>query len=217
MLSTDIKLFIGSEGDQILIMCEDDFHKVPFLYVDRVEDISVISDSKIPMRITWDGRIHWNPTGIYKVVCESDITYYPLDTQTCSIKISTWGYTQGEIQLQLDNQKTFDTSFYNENGEWDLYSATGVKSSDRSRGGESYSSLTFTLTLRRKPEFHVINTIFPMILMAFLIPMVYKLPPESGEKMGYCLTVLLAYAVYLSLISDNIPSTSKNICYLCEY
>lgn len=216
-ISTEIKLFIRSEGDHILMMCEDDFHKVPSLYFDRVEDISVISDSKIPMRITWDGIIHWNPTGIYKVVCESDITYYPLDTQTCSIKISTWGYTQGEIQLQLNNQKTFDTSFYNENGEWDLYSATGIKSSDRSRGGESYSSLTFTLTLRRKPEFHIINTIFPMILMAFLIPMVYKLPPESGEKMGYCLTVLLAYAVYLSLISDNIPSTSKNICYLCEY
>lgn len=60
-------------------MCEDDFYKVLFFYVDRVEDIFVISDFKILMRIIWDGRIYWNFMGIYKVVCEFDIMYYLLD------------------------------------------------------------------------------------------------------------------------------------------
>lgn len=79
------------------MMCEDDFYKVLFFYFDRVEDIFVISDFKILMRIIWDGIIYWNFMGIYKVVCEFDIMYYLLDIQMCFIKISIWGYIQGEI------------------------------------------------------------------------------------------------------------------------
>jgi hypothetical protein len=49
-----------------------------------------------------------------------------------------------------------------------------------------------------------------MVLLAFLSAMVFKLPPDSGEKMGFSLTVLLAYAVYLTIISDDMPSTSTS-------
>jgi hypothetical protein len=61
--------------------------------------------------------------------------------------------------------------------------------------------------------FHVINTLFPVALMAVLIAMVFKLSVDSGEKIGFSLTVLLAYAVYLTMISDNIPSTSVTASY----
>lgn len=179
--------------------------------------MSVISDIKIPMRIKSDGKIFWSPSGVYRVSCESDITYYPLDRQTCFIKISTWGYTKSEITLFMDENTPVDTTFYSENGEWDFLSSAGHTPSSRVRGGTWYSTLSFSITLRRKPVYHALNTLFPVILMTFLIPMVYKLPTESGEKMSYSLTVLLAYAVYLSLISDNIPSTSKSVCLLCKY
>lgn len=179
--------------------------------------MSVISDIKIPMRIKSDGKIFWSPSGVYRVSCESDITYYPLDRQTCFIKISTWGYTKSEITLFMDENTPVDTTFYSENGEWDFLSSAGHTPSSQVRGGTWYSTLSFSITLRRKPVYHALNTLFPVILMTFLIPMVYKLPTESGEKMSYSLTVLLAYAVYLSLISDNIPSTSKSVCLLCKY
>ncbi|CAC5378858.1 unnamed protein product [Mytilus coruscus] len=54
-------------------------------------------------------------------------------------------------------------------------------------------------------------------MMAILIAMVFKLPVDSGERNGFALTVLLAYAVYLSIISENIPSTSVSVCYLSLY
>lgn len=146
--------------------------------------MSIISDTKIPMRINGNGRVHWNPSGIFNVACESDITYYPFDSQTCDIKVSTWGYTQGEIQLVLGKKQHLDTSFYSENGEWDLIKAIGYKSDDKSRGDQKYSSLTFRLTLRRKPGFHIINMICPMVLMAFLIPMVTSCHQTEGKKWG---------------------------------
>ena len=162
------------------------------------------------------GIIVWSPAGIYRVSCESDTTYYPMDYQTCTIKVSTWGYTQSEIML-LYSSTPVHLTFYTPNGEWDLLSAIGAKTEEKSRGGQVFSSLTFQITLQRRPMFHVMNTLFPVALMAFLIPMVFKLPSDSGEKIGYSLTVLLAYAVYLTLISENIPSTSVTICYLCKF
>ena len=181
-----------------------------------IVDIGIISDNTIPMRIVNDGNVVWNPSGIYHVSCESDITYYPLDTQECTIKVSSWAYTAGEVELQFGSEPV-DLSFYSKNGEWDLISASGSKSEDKSRGGTSFSSLTYSIKLQRRPMFHIINTLFPVALMAVLIAMVFKLPVDSGEKIGFALTVLLAYAVYLTMISDNIPSTSVTICYLCKY
>ena len=168
------------------------------------------------MRINNQGLINWNPAGIYLVSCSSDITYYPLDQQVCTVKVSTWGYTTNEIFLVYDTQPV-ELGFYSENGEWELVGAVGEPTQDRARGGQSFSSLSFSITLRRRPLFHALNTILPVVLMAFLIPMVYRLPVDSGEKIGYSLTVLLAYAVYLTLISDNIPSTSVSVCYLSKH
>jgi hypothetical protein len=81
-----------------------------------------------------------------------------------------------------------DLNFYSKNGEWDLISASGSKSEAKSRGGTSFSSLSYSIKLQRRPMFHIINTLFPVALMAVLIAMVFKLPVDSGEKIGFALT-----------------------------
>jgi len=45
---------------------------------------------------------------------------------------------------------------------------------------------------------------------------IFKLTPESGERVGLSLTILLAYAVYLTLISESIPTTSTSASLLCK-
>ena len=187
-----------------------------FFFFYRVDGISVISDSSIPMRIAQNGRVIWNPAGVYKVSCESDTKYYPMDTQSCYIKVSSWAYTESEIEL-LFKTEALDKSQYTENGEWNLLTAEGSKTEAKSRGGKSFSSVSFLIKVQRRLLFHVVNTLFPVALMAILIAFVFKLPVDSGEKIGFSLTVLLSYAVYLTLISDNIPSTSVTVCFLCKY
>ena len=53
--------------------------------------------------------------------------------------------------------------------------------------------------------------------MASLTIFVFKLPPELGESIEISLTVPLAYAVYLTLISENIPRMSKSVSILSIY
>ncbi|XP_060071434.1 acetylcholine receptor subunit alpha-like 2 [Ylistrum balloti] len=190
----------------------------PTLVVDNsITDLSVISNNDIPMRILNFGLIYWRPADIYVVACESDITYYPMDKQSCIISLASWAYTSYEVSLRMSSKQVV-TDYYSKNGEWEMISCTGDKTeASKSRGGTSFSNLKFTIVLRRRPLFHILNTLFPVVLMAFLSAMVFKLPADSGEKIGFSLTVLLAYTVYLTLISENIPSTSVNVSYLSVY
>ncbi|XP_063429273.1 acetylcholine receptor subunit beta-like isoform X1 [Mytilus trossulus] len=199
-----------------LFATEEHVWRPAIIIENGVDGISVISDTAVPMRIAQDGRVIWNPAGVYKINCESDTKYYPMDTQGCYLKVSAWAYTQAEIELYFKVEPV-DISFYAENGEWDLLSAESFKAEAQTRDGDSFSSVFFLIRLQRRLLFHVVNTLFPVALMAILIAFVFKLPVDSGEKIGFSLTVLLSYAVYLTLISDNIPSTSNTVCYLSLY
>ncbi|KAL3855540.1 hypothetical protein ACJMK2_014747 [Sinanodonta woodiana] len=203
--------------DNILfIFSNENYMWRPAVIVENsVSDMSVISDEHAFMRIISDGHVVWTPGGIYEIHCDCDVTYYPLDKQTCSLVMSTWAYTSREISLVLGSEAV-QTTYFSENGEWELLSVSGEASSS-TRESQSFSHLQFTLTLRRRPLFHILNTILPVVVMATLIVMVFKLPPESGERIGMSLTALLAYAVYLTLISDNIPRTSKSASVLSIY
>ncbi|XP_060071390.1 neuronal acetylcholine receptor subunit alpha-6-like [Ylistrum balloti] len=188
----------------------------PLLIENSVEDVSIISDKNVPMRFNNRGRVTWNPAGIYKVACEADTRYYPMDIQTCNITVTVWAYTQNEINLRF-KEDPFDLTFYSTNGEWQLIATETILPEAVARGGQSFSGLDFQIKLRRRPMFHILNTLFPVALMAVLSVMVFKLPADSGEKIGFSLTILLAYTVYLTLISENIPSTSVTVCYLSLY
>ncbi|XP_052813070.1 acetylcholine receptor subunit beta-like [Mya arenaria] len=183
-----------------------------------VNDLEVFSDANTLIRLNSVGAGKWTPGGVFETSCEADITYYPLDTQTCSIVLTTWSYTSNEITLSFDDDP-FILDNFSENGEWELLETSNTtESAERSRSESyTYDKLYFTLKLRRRPLYHILNTIFPVILMSCLIVFVFKLPPESGERVGMSLTVLLAYAVYLTLITDNIPQTSLSASILSTY
>ena len=178
----------------------------------RVSDIAVISDNTVVIRVFKDGTLNWTPGGVYNTQCTTDVTYYPFDTQKCSVTLATWGYTSIEISLVGGG---VDTTYYEPNGEWE-FSTYSIQSSTRSFESNSLPQVSFDLTFKRRPMFQVMNTIIPMILLASLSVFVFQLPPDSGEKMGYSLTTLLAFAVYLTLVSANIPTTSINTPCLCK-
>ena len=74
--------------------------------------------------------------------------------------------------------------------------------------------MTFYLRLRRRPTYYGLNTMLPVLLNSLLIPLVFLLPHDAGEKVGYCLTVLLAYVVILTIVSDGLPTSAKSQSYL---
>ncbi len=70
-----------------------------------------------------DGRIRWEPGGVFKTMCQIDITYYPFDEQKCDLVFGAWTYYTTKMNLTTENLEIgMDT--YKSNGEWQIKSTS---------------------------------------------------------------------------------------------
>ncbi|XP_046583072.1 acetylcholine receptor subunit beta-like [Haliotis rubra] len=184
-----------------------------------VDDLDVIASDNIPIRVNNGGNIYWNPPGIYKTHCDIDITYYPFDSQECSVIVQSWGYNLRELDLKKHADGVI-TSEYERNGEWGLTEAFSFRQENvrkLSSDSNTYATVAFKFRLQRRPGYYAINIILPVVVLSILSALVFVLPPDSGEKMGYSLTVLLSFAVFLTLIADRMPTTSRDTSFMAVY
>ncbi|KAJ8300589.1 hypothetical protein KUTeg_022108, partial [Tegillarca granosa] len=179
-----------------------------------ISDLSVIGDKSQVVQISSEGTLDWIVGKIDKTHCDCDVTYYPFDTQTCELVLIGVGYTRDEVELVFQ-APVIGRTFFSENGEW-YFIGTNTIIDDRLVGSEPVRQLKFKLKFRRRPLFLFLNSLLPVTLLSLLTILIFKLPAESGEKIGFCLTVLLAFAVYVTIVSNHIPTTSMSTSYLCK-
>ena len=48
-----------------------------------------------------EGFVNWKPSGVFKTVCEIDITYYPFDEQICFLEFGAIAYQATMMNLTL--------------------------------------------------------------------------------------------------------------------
>ena len=164
-----------------------------------------------------DGTNKWYAPTEFKSICKIDITYFPFDKQECPLKFGSWTYN-GDY-LNFSNQRdTADLSQYIPSGEWDLIGAPVKQNVVRySCCPSPFIDITFTICVRRRVLFYVVNLIAPCIVLSALIIFSFQLPPESGERMGVVITILLGLTVFMLLLTDNVPRTSEVIPLIAKY
>lgn len=74
-----------------------------------------------------------------------------------------------------------------------------------------YPSVILTLHLRRRYYFYMVNLVVPCSLIAVMVLLSFILPPESGERIGLGITVLMAMAIFQELTSNKLPADSQFI------
>ncbi|XP_074198501.1 acetylcholine receptor subunit epsilon isoform X1 [Camelus bactrianus] len=183
------------------------------------------------------GYVSWLPPAIYRSTCAVEVTYFPFDWQNCSL-IFRWGprpwlrssqtYNAEEVEFVFakDNggeaisKIDIDTEAYTENGEWAIDFCPGVirHHNAGSADGPGDTDVLYSLIIRRKPLFYVINIIVPCVLISGLVLLAYFLPAQAGgQKCTVSINVLLAQTVFLFLIAQKIPETSLSVPLLGRY
>lgn len=71
--------------------------------------------------------------------------------------------------------------------------------------------MIITLHLRRRYYFYMVNLVVPCSLIAVMVLLSFILPPESGERIGLGITVLMAMAIFQELTSNKLPADSQYI------
>ncbi|XP_046372142.1 neuronal acetylcholine receptor subunit alpha-6-like [Haliotis rufescens] len=83
--------------------------------------------------------------------------------------------------------------------------------------GMSSDWIEVTLVLKRRTMFYILNNILPVVFLSFLNTFAFLLPEESGEKMSLCVSILLSYAMFLTLINSYLPANSDHLCFFSVY
>ncbi|XP_052784333.1 acetylcholine receptor subunit beta-type unc-29-like [Mya arenaria] len=175
--------------------------------VNAVKEIDKLSQDWHSVQAQSNGFMLYIIADIFTSSCAFDVTYYPWDEQVCSFHFMPSSYGPGKIKL-LPYYKVVFQTYYLPSGSWDL-----VDTKAEADG----LSVVFKITIRRKPMFVIVNVILPLMFLSVLNIFVFLIPTETGERISYCLTVLLAIAVFLTLVGDSLPKNAEPMSYYSFY
>ena len=69
--------------------------------------------------------------------------------------------------------------------------------------------MTFVLVMRRRALYYLFNIVCPCLWLSALSVAGFRLPADSGEKVTLGITVLLAFSVFMLLVTESTPATSE--------
>ncbi|XP_069105818.1 acetylcholine receptor subunit alpha-like [Argopecten irradians] len=157
------------------------------------------------IRIRDTGLLNVSAGKLMRSTCSIDMTYFPVDSQKCSMIIVPWGYLPTEVNLTT-MYPTFETRYFSPNGEWSVDDTSAEMFDDPDYVS---NAVVFTLTLKRRSAYFIISMLVPVYILCFLNPFVFLLPASSGERISYTITMFLSLAVYMTLVGDNMPKVSE--------
>ena len=129
--------------------------------------------------VFYDGFVNYiSPAIALQTRCSLDMSSYPFDFQSCSIRLASWAMGDNKIKYSV-NDSVLDISDYTENSIWDLFSSnikTSVKG-DRSLFEQTQSTeIVIELNLERKPLYYMINSIFPCFILNIVTLVSFFMP-----------------------------------------
>ncbi|KAH9488468.1 Neuronal acetylcholine receptor subunit beta-3 [Bulinus truncatus] len=188
----------------------DDIWLPRVVLMNTLGDRDLFGDNRAPIYLFPNGHMYYVPGALFPTSCDLDLVKFPFDTQNCIIKLAALSQTVEELQfVHMDSNKvTLD--FFIQHVEWDLVS-TKVETLNFTSGPITFSVININFVLKRRPAFLLLSIILPVVFLSFLNILVFMIPAESGEKVGYGITVLLALTVFLSMVSTILPRSSKSL------
>ncbi|XP_069121971.1 neuronal acetylcholine receptor subunit alpha-3-like [Argopecten irradians] len=191
-------------GIDHLYIPQSEIWKPDLALVNGYSKMKELGNDMILTYVQYDGEVQWFPSEVFETKCNIDITYFPFDEQICDIEIGIWTSLVGDILIHR-GQTGVSLKEYQENGEWDLLrtsSKTEITAADE-------TVVRFTVHVRRKPGYIIYNLVLPVLLLSILAVFTFVIPVESGEKMGFCITMFLAFAVFITIVSAQLPASSS--------
>ncbi|XP_053399141.1 acetylcholine receptor subunit beta-like 1 [Mercenaria mercenaria] len=174
-------------------------------------DYKELGVSSLNVLVYSDGYVEWYPFQVFQSTCSIDITYFPFDVQECKLKFVAWSYSKDEVTM-YSGAKGIEMEEFETNSEWDVIDTNYTVDWE---SGEA--SVIFSVKIKRKPLYVLLSVIMPIIMLSALNIFVFVLPCDSGEKASYSITVFLAFAVFLSIISATFPENSEVIALFSIY
>jgi len=169
------------------------------------------------IEVRHDGLNTWYIPAILKSSCGTDVTYFPFDTQLCTLKFGSWTYLSHEINL-TKLRPTMDLSAYLKSSSFHLRSANAVRNEKYYPCCEHpFVDITYELVLDRQPGFHFYNVILPSLIITAFAVMNFLLPDLIGERVGLMFDCFLAITFTSMMVKDMMPVSSDTVPVITKF
>eukprot|EP00112_Aurelia_sp_Birch-Aquarium-sp1_P026629 Seg957.4 transcript_id=Seg957.4/GoldUCD/mRNA.D3Y31 product="Neuronal acetylcholine receptor subunit alpha-3" protein_id=Seg957.4/GoldUCD/D3Y31 len=202
-------------GTEFLTVPSSAFWKPDILLHNSASDTSKAATDvyKANLRILETGTVIWMSPVTLRSSCDIEVKWFPFDTQSCTLTFGSISQTNDKLQLKFFKQPTSVSDFRGKfsvlSGVWSFKSLTSQRRSEKFECcTRKFSLIEFTLTMVRMPTYYVLYLVLPCLCLSLVSLSVFFIPPETGERIGYSITVVLAMSVYLLVISEKLPEKS---------
>ncbi|KAL9967041.1 hypothetical protein ACROYT_G025198 [Oculina patagonica] len=164
--------------------------------------------------VTNNGRCVWSGPATFKVNCKMQISDWPFDEQKCELAFGSFTYGKNllKIRLFMDRKGNFATR-YVKSGDWDIENIT-TEVSETDHGDccpFNFSEIVYTLHMKRKSLYYMFYLAIPSVTLTVVVLSSFLIHVESGERVGFVTTILLAMTVFLLVIPSYLPVTSDGL------
>ncbi|XP_033728987.1 neuronal acetylcholine receptor subunit alpha-6-like [Pecten maximus] len=165
--------------------------------------MKALGDKFVLVKVQYDGTVIWHPYEVFETKCAMKVEYFPFDNQTCNINVGVWTSEIDKIHVRVPPIEV-DLEHFQKNSEWDLTGWTAHTFTTKTDN----AMIQFSISLKRKHQYYLYNVVAPILMLSILAIFTFAIPTESGEKLGFCMTVYLAFAVFLTIVSTSLPVSS---------
>lgn len=196
----------GGNLNQTSVVVDDIW--TPYLVLmNPYEEINPILSGEFSCKLWYNGYVSClPPPNIHEALCIADVRFYPFDSKICTLQLYVSGYHSSELKFK-NQSKTFNMEMFVNNGPWSI-KRTLIFVQTIYINNKSVEILKLDVSMQRISDRDVWD-LFPIIVLSGIQIVVFYLPHETGERISFSVTVLLAEVVFLTVIQEKIPETSK--------
>ena len=173
----------------------------PAVYIQNtaagIDDLAT-ADSAV---VTYLGEVEYETPQVLDILCDPDITKYPFDEHICAINLEPLSSDPG---FKLSSPNDIDMSNFWENPEWTVSKVNVTNRENR--------YVDFYFRIKRHVFFLTLNLVAPVLVLAAMNLFVFVIPQDSGERISFSITMMLAFVVFLSATSEALPESSTSTC-----
>ncbi|XP_072264745.1 gamma-aminobutyric acid receptor subunit rho-2-like isoform X1 [Pyxicephalus adspersus] len=164
----------------------------------------------IMLRVYPDGQVLYSMRITVTAMCNMDFSRFPLDTQTCTLELESYAYTDEDLMLYWKNgneslktdEKISLSQFliqkFHTTSRLAFYSSTGW-----------YNRLYINFTLRRHIFFFLLQTYFPATLMVMLSWVSFWIDRRAvPARVSLGITTVLTMSTIITGVNASMPRVS---------
>ncbi|XP_073331885.1 5-hydroxytryptamine receptor 3A-like [Pagrus major] len=147
--------------------------------------------------------------------CRLDIYTFPFDIQNCSFTFNSYLYRMSDLEightLTVEDILHVSKKVMATMGEWDLVGLASETLHSPASDGDAYQFVRFFVSVKRRATLYVVNLLIPSCLLITVDLFSFLLPPSTGDRSFFKMTLILGYTVFLLIMNDLLPVTGDKI------